>query len=112
MTTCIRIEFLVAYAFINGMNQKNETCFKFDKINAYSNKMQQYFNKEKLDAIIVGNACDITTDWNDWFKIIPESNLVLLNLNNSVKSLQTYFWIDNDKVREAFYLKENVEALF
>lgn len=110
MTAFIEIEYLVANAFIYSIEQKNQRFLTTDKIFNYQRTLMDYWNKEKIDALIHGGLSKISTEYKDYFTFFSKAYLIVLNDNVDVEMLKQRFFIDSVEIQNSF--KNNASALF
>lgn len=106
MTTFIRIEYLIANAFIYSDVRYITT----DKIFNYQRVLMNYWNKEKIDALIFGSLSTIPKkEFNAWFTIFFNAGLIVLNDDITKDMLKQKFVLLDDQIQDSF--SKNASAL-
>lgn len=70
MDTFVGAEYVIANALI-ALSKRGEDCISFSRLRSIGVKIQQYCNKEGIDAVILTSSDRITTavyDFSDYFE--------------------------------------------
>lgn len=104
MTTFIRIEYLIANAFIYS----NVRYLTTNKIFNYQRSLMNYWNEKSIDALIFGSLSTIPKkEFNTWFTIFLNAGLIVLNDDISKDMLEQRFVLLDDEIQESFLKNAN-----
>lgn len=88
MTTFVGMEYIIANAFI--YLSKNHILTLGD-INKYRMKVQEYWSKNDIDAIIVGDIEAVAYNYETYFIFHKEAHIIVLQSGISIEHLRQRF---------------------
>jgi len=86
MVSMVGCEYLIGNAFIY---LTKEQFISLDTLNRYRWQVQQYWNSNNIDAILVGEIKDCICDYCDYFG--KNNNIIFLNSDITQEILQKRF---------------------
>ena len=88
MTAIVGAEYLIGNAFIH---LTKERFLRLADLNNYRIQIQSYLNSNHIDAVITGNIPKAAYDFENYFELKEDANIIILKANITKKDLEQRF---------------------